>query len=95
MRPDERPIGFRRHLRAESIRARRPTSSRTEAADFVSYRGPTALCGAAIEKGAPLLDGSPPVDRHGRKYLTRTVVTLNARNRSDAVRVATEACRLP
>jgi hypothetical protein len=87
MRPDERPIGFRRHPRAESIRG--------EAADLVSHRGPTALCGAAIEKAAPLLDGSPPVDRHGRKYLTRTVVTLNARNRIDAVRVATEACRLP
>ncbi|MFB7558856.1 TOMM precursor leader peptide-binding protein [Streptomyces brevispora] len=50
MRVDTRPIGFRRHLRAEIVPG--------EAVYLVSPRGTTALCGNAIQKVAPLLDGS-------------------------------------
>ncbi|MGW0117201.1 TOMM precursor leader peptide-binding protein [Streptomyces sp. NPDC003327] len=50
MRVDTRPIGFRRHLRAEIVPG--------EAVYLVSPRGTTALSGKAIQKVAPLLDGS-------------------------------------
>ncbi|WP_432078409.1 TOMM precursor leader peptide-binding protein [Streptomyces sp. YPW6] len=51
MRVDEtRPIGFRRHLRAEIVPG--------EAVYLVSPRGTTALSGNAIQRMAPLLDGS-------------------------------------
>ncbi|MFI9547146.1 TOMM precursor leader peptide-binding protein [Streptomyces sp. NPDC052016] len=50
MRVDERPIGFRRHLRAEIVPG--------EAVYLVSPGGTTALSGTAIQKVAPLLDGS-------------------------------------
>ncbi len=50
MRADERQIGFRRHLRAEIVPG--------EAVYLVSPRGTTALSGSAIQKVAPLLDGS-------------------------------------
>ncbi|MFI1975072.1 TOMM precursor leader peptide-binding protein [Streptomyces wedmorensis] len=49
MQADER-IGFRRHFRAEIVPG--------EAVYLVSPRGTTALSGAAIQKMAPLLDGS-------------------------------------
>ncbi|MCX4542214.1 TOMM precursor leader peptide-binding protein [Streptomyces sp. NBC_01565] len=50
MLADVRPIGFRRHLRAEIVPG--------EAVYLVSPRGTTALSGTAIQKVAPLLDGS-------------------------------------
>ncbi|MEU9079892.1 TOMM precursor leader peptide-binding protein [Kitasatospora sp. NPDC048538] len=50
MLTDERPIGFRRHLRAEIVPG--------EAVYLVSPRGTTALSGSTIQKVAPLLDGS-------------------------------------
>ncbi|MEV6839237.1 TOMM precursor leader peptide-binding protein [Streptomyces sp. NPDC051133] len=54
MRVEERPIGFRRHLRAEIVPG--------EAVYLVSPRGTTALSGKAIQKVAPLLDGSLTLD---------------------------------
>ncbi len=47
---DSRLVGFKRHLRAETVPA--------EAVYLISERGVTALSGSCIERLAPLLDGT-------------------------------------